>query len=163
MPAGNRYLVSAILLLVLLGGLNQFRSDWLAALRQEWKKIPDTYREFEESQRMQQKLREQESAVLRRVKTMEHLTCEFLDGKISLTHTAAWFKRLQEQEDGQPTHDIPFPGATPEEKYCRQVASWVESYVQFDPNNRNSARIKEMRQELAVIVAQPQGVHLPRL
>lgn len=163
MPAGNRYLVSAILLLVLLGGLNQFRSGWLAGLRQEWKKIPDTYRDFEESQRMQQQLHEQEGAVLRRVKTMEHLTCEFLAGKLSLTHTAAWFKHLQEQQGGQPPHEIPFPGATREEKYCRQVASWVESYVQFDPNDRNSARLKQMHQELAVIVAQPRGVQLPRL
>jgi hypothetical protein len=55
---------------------------------------------------------------------------------------------------------FPYPGASVEEKTCRQVIHWVETEMHVNPSKRNEELLRQLRMELADLAARPNGIHL---
>jgi hypothetical protein len=87
---------------------------------------------------------------------------EVRDGKLSLFEAAAEFKRLNNLPRPTKLDPLyPFPGKSENEKVCRQVITWLYSYVQDLPPSQGQAVLERAEAELRDHLARNGTVILP--
>jgi hypothetical protein len=96
-----------------------------------------------------------------RLDNQNQLLRELVAGRISFLQTAACFQYLNENPPEDKPTPLPFPGSTAEQKTCRQVIHWVKGYMENHPEIRDEALLERLDQELAQLLARPQGVQFP--
>jgi hypothetical protein len=160
MPSGNRLVVTLALLIGLVAGLSKMRPAGLAEVGQDWWNLPALLREQEEGQRKLAELERMHQNIRQRMEGKERITEELIGGRKTLLQAAAEFQHLTESLPCSEADPAPFPGATMEEKYCRQVIRWVRGY------NPNTSYLEELGDrlecELTAKLARPAGLAFPK-
>jgi hypothetical protein len=109
---------------------------------------------------------EQRAMVLpRRVKAKARVVEQVAAGRIDLFEAAAWFRYFNETPPDCPAEPIPaWPGATPEEKLCREVIANVRKDTHdLGSESRAEALAAQLERELTDVLARSGGVVLPSL
>jgi hypothetical protein len=147
----------------LLGLLIALSLPLLAFLNRECWNLPKELRDYQTQRDRRLQLDHKNEVLLWRLNNQGPLVRELLAGRISFLQVAACFKYLNENPPEEKTPFLPFLGSTPEEKTCRQVICWVESYMRRYPETRDEALLRRLHQELAEMLNREEGVQLPLL
>jgi hypothetical protein len=121
--------------------------------------IDDGYSELE---RRQEELTRFDGVFMARSAQRKAIIDELRDGGLSLFEAAAEFKRLNHQP--QPTKLdplYPFSGKSENERVCRQVITWLYSYVDNLPPSQRQAVLERAEGELRDHIARNGTVILP--
>ena len=87
---------------------------------------------------------------------------ELRQGRLSLVEAAAAFRDLNERPGVPPSpFRVLFPGASDEEKLCRQVISWARSEREEETTHEAQERARRLEAELAAILKRRGAVRLP--
>jgi hypothetical protein len=100
-----------------------------------------------------------------RMKAQRRVIGQLVDGRIDLFEAAAWFRYLNETPPDCPGESIEhWPGASPEEKLCRQVIDYVRNdQRRLGSEGQADELARRLEQQLADALARPGGLVLPPL
>jgi hypothetical protein len=104
---------------------------------------------YSDEERRQEELYRFDGVFMARSAQRKAIVEQVRDGNLTLFEAAAQFKRLNHQP--QPTKLdplYPFAGQTENEKVCRQVITWLTSYVQDLPPSQGEAVLERAEAEL---------------
>ena len=88
---------------------------------------------------------------------------ELRQGRLCLVEAAAAFRDLNERPGTPPNpYRALFPGATDEEKLCRQVITWARSEREEEPAYKAEERARQLEAELTAILKEHGAVRLPK-
>jgi hypothetical protein len=133
--------------LVVLAGLAWVRPEWTEAVG-EALTGGDSGR-VEEARRRREELVKRDGVLFRRIAAKEEVIRELIAGRLSLWQAARWFKQLNENPRDLTADYLEFfPGATDDEKQCRQVLDWTRLAVQRLAASRASALLARLEAEL---------------
>jgi hypothetical protein len=148
--------------LALLGtslvALSQYRPSWAAELNLDWWNLPELREDIRREKEREGKLRRDTG--IARCAAREEVTQDLLAGRLTLPQAAARFRALNAAVGPNvPPLGLWFPGATEEERLCRQVIAWVESAstVPRSPGSGRTAR-RRLVAELTALLDQGHGV-----
>jgi hypothetical protein len=102
--------------------------------------------------RIQEKLQRQNEIKIAVIRNL-------LDGRTTLLQTASAFRSINEQSPVPRPPMMEFPGATPEERVCREVIRWVETNL----DGRDPDLVKRLEEELECRLSEPGGLQLPKV
>jgi hypothetical protein len=100
-----------------------------------------------------------------RTKAKTRVIEQLMSGRMGLFEAAAWFRWLNENPpDCQGESIEHWPGASPEEKLCRQMIAWVRNdQRQFGADSAAAAVADRLEMELEKALAGTDGLVLPSL
>jgi hypothetical protein len=156
MAASLRLLVALILLASGLAGLGGAQPEWLSSLtRPAHEPVWRTVLPQPEEVAIALKRGRAKAAVIARVRA----------GELTLFEAAAWFRWLNSEPASAPdAHWRLLPGASLDEKLCRQVICWAESETAAQGSVREGETMADrLRAELARHLAEHGEVVLPEL
>jgi hypothetical protein len=85
-----------------------------------------------------------------------------VDGRVTLGEAAAWFRTLNRPSTtGGRDCAADFPGASAEERLCRQAIAWAKSKARASSASREEAVGRRLEAEFAGLQARDGGVRLP--
>jgi hypothetical protein len=161
MTSGFRLVLSVGLVLALFATANQLKPAWLGDVGLDWRGAVDAYRQIGEAREKEAEMDRQIEAVSRRMHIKHQITRDLIAGRRSLLEAAAWFCHAGKVLPGLIPDPLPFPGATPEEKYCRQVLCWVRTVLAQEAGCYPRGRAEQLGRELEEHLARPGGLRLP--
>jgi hypothetical protein len=149
---------------VLLVACSMIRADWMADLGLDWWNAADYQRQVDTCVRRQAALEVADRLILDRIALKEEVMADLLSDRLTLLETAAWFRRLDRADGGPIWGPRSFPGNTEDERYCRQVLSWVKiQTTSWAPSQREMLQCR-LEEELQDHLASHDGrVELPDL
>jgi len=162
MTSGNRFVVNFALFIALVASLGQLRQAGLAEAGLDWWNLPDLLREQEVIQSKLAELDRQRENFLRRHAGKKRIIEELIAGRKTLLQAAAAFQHLAESLPVLSGEPLPFPGATLEEKYGRQVIMWVRLHDTQEYDSYLEDLIERLERELAEHVASLGGPQSPK-
>jgi hypothetical protein len=99
-----------------------------ASIGLDFRDLPELQRQLEEGQRTRAELESREAEVLARLDTKEQIVTDLLAGRLTLLTAAARFHALTANVPGAVRYlRFCYEGRSDEERYCRQVISWVRT------------------------------------
>ena len=136
----------------------------LGTVRQEydWRMLSQLRAVIRRGYQARDRLEDVGKAIDARVDDRRAVMRELRQGRLSLVEAAAAFRDLNERP-GTPRSPfrVLFPGATDEEKLCRQVISWARSERDDEPAYLAQARACRLEEELSAILKVYGSVRLP--
>jgi hypothetical protein len=90
---------------------------------------------------------EENQLILRRIDAKEHVTCELLDGQLTLFEAATIFLHLDEQTPNAFSQP-PYLGFSKEEAACRQVIEWARQRLRSQSPNTAERVITHFEEEM---------------
>jgi len=160
MPASIRPLLSLLLLTTATVAVGATRSDWWAALLQ-----PDRLPRPAHSATEELQPPTLESIYLaKRIAAKTRIIQLLHTGEMNLFQAAAWFRYLNTEGDSAQYFPNLLPGASVEEKMCRQVIHWlVCSRRGHSPDAELRAMQRRLEAELTAHMARHGKVVLPEM
>jgi hypothetical protein len=144
--------------LMLLGGMG---TRWAAGLGLEGLDL-GALRVILNAQLRETEILNNEEIVRRRLRAKHEITCELLEGRLSLFEAAARFGKLEEQTSEYIGYSRdPHPGETVEERLCRQVIMWANQEAAVRPYGEPQLRVGRLQEELQEHIRQHSAVRLP--
>ncbi len=117
---------------------------------------------YSAEERRQQELYRFDGVFMARSAQRKAIIDQVRDGKLSLFEAAAQFKLLNHQPQPTTLDPVyPFAGKTENEKVCRQVITWLTSYVENLPPSQGQAVLERAEAELRDHLARNGTVILP--
>src|SRR5262249_27141722 len=132
-----RYLTSLLALLGLCSAVVALvRPQWATTFGLDLWNLPQLERELADCERVARRLAIEQVALNQRAAGKPHALRELLDGHLTLTQAAAWFRHL----DGEARGVAPdyLPGKTEGERYCREVILWAQAELRDWPADRGA-------------------------
>jgi hypothetical protein len=161
MTFGNRFVMSLALCIAFVTGLNQLRQAGLAEAGLDWWNLPDLLRQYEEDRRKIAELNRQSEIFLQRFAGKERIIKDLITGRKTLLQAAAAFQNLAESLPVPMVEQLPFPGVTQEEKYCRQVIQWIRIPITHETDSYIEDLIERLERELAEHLGRLEGPESP--
>jgi hypothetical protein len=119
----------ALAVLVLLGALavlSGVRPQWTAALGLEWGDLPGLVKILVNEHRREEAIMRRAEVVARRVADKSEVTIDLVAGRITLLEATARFRKVDKDTGAYVKYPTDlYPGATEEERLCRQVIAWA--------------------------------------
>src|SRR5262245_1705481 len=160
MRLSPRILLTAAALGLPVAGVSYSHPTWTSDLGLDFWSVPELQDRIARQRRHRVMLDVEDEIVLRRIARKEALVQELLAGRMGLLETAAWFRELNaERPDYLPMIRNAFPGSTDDERYCRNVIYYAQSYLNASGAS-DSAAVERLHAELARCSARG-GVTLP--
>jgi hypothetical protein len=147
-----------------LAALSQYRPAWAAGLDLDWWSLPELREQIRRGHEFDATLDRAGEGVLDRATAKEQATQGLLAGRLNLTETAARFRALNASSPWTvPPLPEAFPGATEEERACRQVIAWAECASEYaGPPGAGRQTRRRLEAELNVLKEKNHGaVPLP--
>jgi hypothetical protein len=159
MNLGVRTMSFVALLGMVLIGLGQYRPAWAVQAGLDWWNLPEL---CEQVRRGEEKLAAQEPrgrAMVERFRARGAVTEELRAGRLTLVQAAARFRNL----NAYPPDSVPdlrhyVPGATDEERLCRQVIFWAEGSDPAMPLAARKWTRRQLEAELDRLLAENNGI-----
>jgi hypothetical protein len=157
-----RFYVRALSFLALLSmgltALSQYRPAWAARLDLDWWSLPELQEQLRHGKQESAELDAGGAAVVGRVLAKDRVIRELRDGRLTLAEAAAHFGALNaaggESRVNLVSH---YPGATEQERLCRQVIRWAESVAKTESHAAAEQLRQRLEDELACLLAQDGG------
>jgi hypothetical protein len=154
-----RYLVTACTFGLFVAGISSARPSWAADLGLDFWNVPALKARLAEDHQLASKLSDRDDKVMRRIAVKETIIEDLVAGRIGLLDAAAEFRALNA---GRHAYVVVirslYPNMSDEERMCRNVISYVESFVEGDEDGR--ALIHRLNEDLHHIV-DVGSIHLP--
>jgi hypothetical protein len=157
----NRFLFTAGLLGALVGGWRYCDSGRLGEMGLDLWDLPNSINAYHEFKQKGEALDQEEKIVLDHLQRKNQLIKDLVAGRVTLQETAGGFMQLNEDSALPKAGYIPFPGASREEKYCRQVIGWVKCHRMFHPKDVDETFLVCLEDELAELVARGSAMITP--
>jgi hypothetical protein len=133
----TRLLLLALLLGLTVAGIGTARPSWSANMGLDFWNVPALKARMAEDRQFASELDSRDNRVLRRIAVKEMLIADLITGRASLIETAAQFRAMNAGQHGYAVVvRTLWPDATDDERLCRNVISYVESYVEPDEDGR---------------------------
>jgi hypothetical protein len=138
-------------------GLGQYRPAWATQVDLDWWNLPELYDELRRGQQELEAQEQQRQAAVERLWARAAIIGDLRAGRQTLVQAAARFRRLNASAPEGPI-DLRqhVPGATEEERVCRQVIYWAESADCPAPTARGEVR-RRLEEELDRLLAEHNG------
>jgi hypothetical protein len=154
-----------VMLLGSLAGVGLTLPEWVAELGQSWQMTTALQQSQNQERQRMALLESRDEVVKKRVLAKHQIVDQLLAGELTLFEAAAWFGFLN---DHPPEFPDPYrqkwPGASDEEKLCRQVLSWTGVALrQTLPPGQAEEKLRHLEQILAARLAHSGNVQLPEL
>jgi hypothetical protein len=150
-------------LFALLVGVSAYQYAHAAQDRgSSWPKLPVPDDPYSEAERRWEELCRFDGVLIARMAERRELVHQVRDGQISLFAAAAEFKRLNSL--GNPSKFDPlltFPGASQNEKLCRQVIVWLQQEMDGLPPRQRQLIIDRLEEDLCDHLGRNGTVILP--
>jgi len=117
--------------------------------------LPEWYRQCQEGKRKREEMEEAGKPMLRALYIKNRVTCELVDGRMTLRQATSIFRYLHETPPVD--HTGMFPGATPEEQYGRNVLMWARAEQSIYPKRVAVRVVERLEAELQELLAGPGG------
>jgi hypothetical protein len=99
---------------------------------------------------------------LARITAKGEVIRRLIDGRVTLGEAAAWFRTLNRPSAaGGRDFTADFPGATEEERLCRQAIAWAKSKARVSSASREEAVGRRLEAEFAQLQSRDGVVRLP--
>jgi hypothetical protein len=109
----------------------------------------------------QTQLEQQSRTIVQRLEAKEEVVRRLLAGRLTLLEAAALFGHLNEEPAAWPFQDnLRWPGASREEKLCRQVLDWAIPLAR-EEGGRAVEAADRLEAELAALLARGGVIRLP--
>jgi hypothetical protein len=158
-----RMVSCAALLGLSLTALSQYRPDWASRTGLDWWSLPELRQRLWCAEQESAALDERVRPVLTRIRAKVAVIEELRGGRLTLAEATARF-RLLNAAGSQPALDTSayFPGATEEERLCRQVVRWAVSAAGAESTSAGEATARRLGAELDGLLARNGGrIELP--
>jgi hypothetical protein len=154
-----RYLLTAGVIGLTLAVVSAARPSWAADLGLDFWSVPALQERIARDQQIASKLAARDEQTLRRIAVKETIIEDLLAKRITLLEAAAEFRALNA---GKHAYTMVlrsvYPDMSDEERVCRNVIGYVESYADGDEDGR--ATIHRLQEDLQRLKASG-SIHLP--
>jgi hypothetical protein len=117
--------------------------------------LPEFYRQCQEAKQKREEMEEEGKPMLRAIYIKNRVTRQLVGGHMTLRQATSIFRYLHETPPVD--HSWIFPGATPEEKYGRNVLVWARTEQSFYPKRVAVGVVERLEAELRELLAGPGG------
>jgi hypothetical protein len=161
MIAMARLLLTLLLLLGTLAVLGGVRPHWAERLGLGGISLAEL-RTILEAQRRSAEVLQKEAVVRRRLLGKFAITRDLLDGRLTLFQAAARFRELEALTSEYIYYPRTlYPGATDEERLCRQVIVWAHNEAMCITPSQAASLVERLEAELHEHICQHGTVRLP--
>jgi hypothetical protein len=155
-----RALSCVALLGMSLAALSQYRPSWAGKMSLDWWNLSDLREQIHRGEDRDAELDRLCAVAAVRCADKAEATEELLAGRMMLAEAAARFRAVNAKRDAMtpPLEDV-FPGATEEERVCRQVIAWAESASRIQGSAEAARQTRErLEAELNALLEKGHGV-----
>jgi hypothetical protein len=154
-----RILSCIALLGTALLALSHYRPAWASRYGLDWWSLPEMHEQIRSGEQALLDKQADCEAVEARIAVKAEVIDALVAGRLTLAEAAARFRKLNASAGAPPTAvKGAFPGATEEERLCRQVISWTTCVGSYESAHQTRERLEA---ELGRLLAQDGGIRLP--
>ncbi len=163
MPLRAQFACFLTCLFAVLVGVTAYRQSSTGAVRTlAWLDLPGARDYYDDDLRRQKELDRFDGVVYARVQERYAIIGELCAGRMTLFEAAAQFKRLNAQPNPSTFKILSlFPGATDDERVCRQVLAWLAGNIEQLPSCQRQSVLDRLEAELREHIACVGPVELP--
>jgi hypothetical protein len=133
----TRLLLLAGVLGLAAAGIGTARPSWSTDIGLDFWSVPALKARMAEDRQFASELATRDDRVLRRIAVKETLIADLVAGRAGLVETAAQFRALNAGQHGYAVviRSL-YPNTSDDERLCRNVISYVETYAEADEDGR---------------------------
>jgi hypothetical protein len=151
------------ILAMALAGVGYAKPSLATDLGLDFWNAPELQARIERNLRLHDELEQKDVEVLRRIDAKETIVADLVAGRATLAEAATHFKILNAaRPDYQTIIRAVYPGATDDERICRNVIAFVEAHVTAG-NRAGRGIVERLNAELQRRIARGEPLTLPDL